>query len=162
MISASRIASLAAAVAFVGVAACSNDGPSAPTPGAPLLSKSGTAPSGGGGGGGGGGKNGGGSVDSSTSPSKSAPNGPPVAPSYSARIDSIGEVPTAMYYGTPAVWKIGGYIFESGYLTHLKPLAGPLVVGACVSVTFSTTITGAYFASEIKTELASKCGSPNN
>jgi hypothetical protein len=154
MISASRIASLATAIAFVGVTACSNDGPAAPTPSAPLLAKSGTAPSGGSGGG----KNGGGTVDSSTSPSKSAPNGPPVAPSYTARIDSIGEVPTAMYYGTPSVWKIGGYIFESGYLTHLKPLAGPLVVGACVSVTFSTSTTGAYLASEIKTEAASKCG----
>ena len=146
MSNASRIASLAAAVAVLGAAACSNDGPTAaPAPSAPSLAKSGTAPSGGGGGGGGGSSSG-------------TQSGPPVAPSYTAKIDSIGEVPTLMYYGTPSVWKIGGYIFESNYLTHLKALAGPLVVGACVSVTFSNSITGAYIASEIKTESPSKCG----
>ena len=155
MSNASRIASLATALAVLGAAACSNDGPTAaPTPSAPSFSKSGTAPSGGSGGGGGGG--GGGSVDTSTNSSPTG--GPPVAPSYTAKIDSIGEVPTLMYYGTPSVWKIGGYIFESNYLTHLKALEGPLVVGACVSVTFSNSVTGAYLASEIKTELASKCG----
>lgn len=152
----SRLTALfALAAAGTLAAACSDVAGPAVRPTAPSLAKSGTAPSGGGTGGG---KNGGGRVDSSTKSTPSAPNGPPVAPSYTARIDSIGVVPTAMYYGTPSVWKIGGYIFESGYLTHLKPLAGPLVVGACVSVTFSTTVTGAYFASEIKTELASKCG----
>ena len=63
-----------------------------------------------------------------------------------------------MYYGTPSTWTIGGYVFEANYLTHLKTPEGPLVVGACVSVTFSNTVTGAYMASEIKTELQSKCG----
>ena len=151
MTSLSRIVSLAAAVAFVGAAACSSEGPtSVPSPSAPSFAKSGTASSGGGGGGGGGG---------STSP---APNSPPVAPSYTARIDSIGEVPALLYYGTPSVWKIGGYIFESNSLTHLKPINGSLVVGACVSVTFSNSVTGAYVASEIKTELQSMCGASIN
>jgi hypothetical protein len=161
MISASRIASLAAAVAFVGVTACSNDGPSAPTPGAALFAKSGTAPSGGsgggGGGGGGGGKSGGGSGGAGVDNPGTAPSGPPVAPSYTARIDSIGTVPTTYYYGSPSVWKIGGYIFEANTLTHLKPLNGPFVVGACVSVTFSNSITGAYLASEMTTEPTTAC-----
>ncbi|AHG92965.1 hypothetical protein J421_5430 (plasmid) [Gemmatirosa kalamazoonensis] len=141
-----RLLSLTAAVALVGATACSNDGPAAPALGAPSLSKSGTAASGGSGGGGGG--------DNSTSTT----SGPPVAPSYTARIDSIGVVPTAMYYGTPSEWTIGGYRFEANSLTHLKAPEGPLVVGACVSVTFSVTYTGAYLASEIKTEQQSRCG----
>lgn len=149
MSSTHRIVSLAAAVALIGAAACANDGPTAaPSPRAPSFAKSGTAPSGG---------SSGGAIDTSTSTSSSSPSGPPVAPSFDARIDSIGAVPTAMYYGTPSVWKIGGYIFESNYLTHLKPATGPLVVGACVAVTFSQSYTGAYVASEIKTQDVSKC-----
>jgi hypothetical protein len=120
-------------------------------PNAPRLAKSGTAASGGSGGGGGGG-----GIDAPTnSPGQS---GPPVAPSFTARIDSIGVVPTALYYGSPSEWTIGGYLFEANSLTHLRTTNGPLVVGACVSVTFSQTYTGAYLASEIRSEAPSKCG----
>jgi hypothetical protein len=153
MSSAHHIARLAAALAFLGAAACSNDSPTGISTDAPLFSKSGTAPSGGGGGGGGGSSS---SSDSSTNSPTQA--GPPVAPSYTARIDSIGVVPTAYYYGTPSEWTIGGYIFEANTLTHLKPTAGPLVVGACVSVDFYVTVTGAYMATEMKTVAQSKCG----
>jgi hypothetical protein len=107
---------------------------------------------------GGGGAGGGGSTSPDSSTSSTGSSGIPVAPSFTARIDSIGVVPTAMYYGTPSQWTIGGYVFEANYLTHLKATNGPLVVGACVSVTFSTTYTGAYLASEIKSELPSRCG----
>ena len=145
-----RFLALAATIALATAAGCSNDGPTSPAANHAQLSKSGTAPSGGSGGGGST------APDSSTGSTSSA--GIPVAPSFTARIDSIGVVPTAMYYGTPSQWTIGGYIFEANSLTHLKAANGPLVVGACVSVTFSTTWTGAYLASEIKSETPSRCG----
>jgi hypothetical protein len=141
-----------AAAAFL--AACAETS-TAPDLGGASFAKSGTAPSGGSGGGSGGGSKGGGSTGGgggSTTPT----GGPPVAPSYTARINSIGKVPTGVYYGTPSQWTIGGYIFEGNYFTHLKPINGALVVGACVSVTFYESGTQ-YIASEIKTQVASKC-----
>jgi hypothetical protein len=148
-----RFTYLALGAAAVLAAACSDVSNPLSAPDTPSFAKSGTAPSGGGGGGGGGG--GKVSTDSSTN-SPASPSGIPIAPSYTARIDSIGVVPTAMYYGTPSTWTIGGYVFQASYLTHLKPLNGPLVVGACVSVTF-TEYDGVYNTSEIKTEQQSKC-----
>ncbi len=137
-----------AAAAFL--AACADTSSTAPDLGGASFAKSGTAPSGGGGSAGGGSTGGGNSTPS-------APAGsPPVAPSYTARIDSIGKVPTGVYYGTPSQWTVGGYNFEGNYFTHLKALNGPLVAGACVSVTFYES-GSQYIASEIKSVAASKC-----
>jgi hypothetical protein len=132
------------AAAFL--AACADTASTAPDLGA-SFAKSGTAT-------GGGGSTGGGS--STPTPSTSPAGGPPVAPSFTARIDSIGIVPTGVYYGTPSQWTVGGYSFEGNYFTHLKAINGPLVVGACVSVTFSES-GGLYIASEIKSVAATKC-----
>lgn len=140
---------LFAAASFAVLGACA-DSATAPDVGAPAFAKSGSAPSGGGGGkSAGGGKTGGGSTGTVS--------GPPVAPSFSGIINAIGVVPTTVYYGTPSEWTIGGYVFEGNFFTHLKMPNGPLVVGACVSVTFSDDGAGHYIASEIKSQLASKC-----
>jgi len=149
-----RLACLAAAVAFAGATACSNDGPSAPTPNAPNFAKSGTAPSGGGGGGsvgvdstgGGGGGGGGGTTQSGLSGS-----------SFTARVDSISNVPMTTYYAAPSTWGVGGYVFESTWDTRLKSTAAPFAVGVCLTVTFSTNGLGAHIASDIRTEVPSKC-----
>jgi hypothetical protein len=142
---------LALAATTSVLAACSDT--SSPTQiDAPSFSKSGTAPSGGD------------RVRVDTSKSTSTDNSTstgstskvPVGPTYTARIDSIGKIPTAMYYGTPSEWTIGGYIFHADYNTHLKATAGPLVVGACVSVDFME-YDGLYHASELKTVDQSKC-----
>ncbi|MEO8620945.1 MAG: hypothetical protein ABI625_07760 [bacterium] len=135
-----RSLSLIALAAVTALAACSDSSATSPvSPSSPTLAKSGTTSGGGGGGG-----------------STGAPS-IPVVPSFTARIDSIGIVPTGVYYGTPSEWTVGGYIFEGNYFTHLKALAGPLVVGACVSVTFSEPEPGHRVASEIKSEQSSKC-----
>lgn len=148
-----RVLFAAASLAVLGACA---DSATAPDVSAPAFAKSGSAPSGGGGGGGksGGGKTGGGSTGGGSTGTVS---GPPVAPSFSGIINAIGVVPTTVYYGTPSEWTIGGYVFEGNFFTHLKMPNGPLVVGACVSVTFSDDGAGHYIASEIKSQLASKC-----
>lgn len=144
-----RPVALFAFVLSIGTStACSDQTGTAPDLAGPSFAKSGTAPSGGGSKSGGG-KSTGGSTGGTVS-------GPPVAPSYTAHIDAIGIVPTSVYYGTPSEWTIGGYKFEGNYFTHLKALAGPLKVGACVSVTFYEGASG-YVASEIKTVAESKC-----
>lgn len=132
------------------LAACSNDvqGPLAPTNA--LLAKSGTAPSGGGSSKGGGGK-------SSTDSSSTNPSGPPVAPSYTAKITKMGVVPGGFYYGSPTDWEVGGYHFDAGYVTEYKPVNGPIVLGACVSVTFYDQADGDRYMTEMKTLAASKC-----
>ena len=132
----------------VVVAACSNDSPAPLAPDV-LLAKSGSAPSGGGGGGGGGG----GSTDSTGTTN---PSLPPVAPSYTAKITKMGVVPSGFYYGSPTDWEVGGYHFAAGYATNYKPVNGPIVLGACVSVTFYD-IPGDRFMTEMKTLAPSKC-----
>jgi len=140
-----RFTQLALGAAAVLAAACSDLSNPLVGPTAASFSKSGTAPSGGSS-----------KTDTTTKSPSPSPSGIPVAPSYTARLDSIGVIPTAVYYGTPSTWTIGGYTFQGSYVTHLKTLNGPLVVGACVSVTF-TEFDGVYNASEIKSEQASKC-----
>ncbi len=135
---------LFSAIAMTSIlAACSDVAATGPDVSAPSFAKSGTAV---------GGSSATGSTTTTTSTSSS-----PMAPSYSARITSIGLVPTGLYYGTPSQWTVGGFVFEGNYFTHLKPVAGPLVVGACVAVTFSEA-NGIRYASELKTVDASKCG----
>lgn len=146
-----RFTQVALSAAAVLAAACADvSSPNVLAPTSASFAKSGTAASGGGGGGGGG------TVSTDPTTNSPATSGPPVAPSYTAHIDSIGVVPTAVYYGTPSQWTVGGYTFQANYLTHLKATAGPLVVGACVAVTFSET-DGIYNASELKTVDQSKC-----
>lgn len=140
---------IGALASCIALAACSNDARSPLAPADVLLAKSGTAPSGGSGGGGGGGGGGG-----STTPS--TPNGPPVAPSYTAKITKMGVVPGGFYYGSPTDWEVGGYHFAAGYVTNYKPVNGPIVLGACVSVTFYD-ITDDRFMTELKTQDPSKC-----
>ena len=114
-----RFSQLALGAAAVLAAACSDLSNPLMTPSTASFSKSGTAPSGGSS-----------KTDTTTKPTSSSPSGIPVAPSYTARIDSIGVIPTAVYYGTPSTWTIGGYTFQGSYVTHLKTLNGPLEVGA--------------------------------
>ena len=80
-----------------------------------------------------------------------------VGPSFTARVDSISNVPLTTYYAAPSTWGVGGYVFESTWMTRLKSTAAPFAVGACLTVTFSTSSTGAYVASDIRTEVPSKC-----
>lgn len=129
----------------VVVAACSTESPSPLSPDV-FLAKSGTSTGGGGGGGGG--------TDTSTTTSPTS--GPPVAPSYIAKITKMGVVPGGFYYGSPTDWEIGGYHFAAGYVTNYKAVNGPIALGACVSVTFYD-IPGDRFMTELKTLSSSKC-----
>lgn len=148
-----RVSVLAASlVVCAALAACSSDTASPIAPDV-LFAKSGTAPSGGGGTGGG--STGGGS-SSTDSTGTAVQAGPPVAPSYTAKITKMGVVPTGFYYGAPSDWEVGGYHFAAGYATNYKPVNGPIVLGACVVITFYDT-PGDRFMTEMKTLSASKC-----
>ncbi len=145
--------SIRARVLFAAIAssalltACSSDDQSPTAPqSAAAFAKSGTAPSGGGSGGG---STGGSSTGGATV-------GPPVAPSYTARITKIGKVPAGFYYGTPSEWEVGGYAFKSVFVSNFKPVNGPIVVGACVSVTFYDADPDRILT-ELKTQVSSKC-----
>jgi hypothetical protein len=155
MIATHRIVRCSAALALAAVAACSSERLTSAAPHGPSLAKSGTVASGGGSSGGNTG--GGGSTTPSSPSSPSSPSGPPVAPSYTARIDSISNVPTALYYGQPSSWIVGGYLFQANSATHLKAAAGPLVVGACATVSFYDDGLGGYIMTELKTVDPSKC-----
>lgn len=134
--------------------ACSQDSSvTQPTLTAAFQGGSATGGGGGGGGGAGGGSVGGGGNSTPTPVTA----GPPVAPTYVARINAIGVVPAGLYYGTPSDWTVGGYVFKSAYLSSFKPVNGPIVVGACVSVTFVES-EGVYWMSELKTLQSGKCG----
>ena len=125
------------------LAACSSDDQSPTAPqSAAAFAKSGTVSSGGGTGG-----------SSSTGGSTV---GPPVAPSYTARITKIGEVPAGFYYGTPSDWEVGGYAFKSVFVSNFKPVNGPIVVGACVTITFYDAAPDRILT-ELKTQVSSKC-----
>ncbi len=127
-----RLAALAA-VAGGLLTACADQSPIT-APGTASFAKSGTAPSGGGGTSGGG--SGGGSTTPSTPSTPSTVGGLPVAPTYVGYITTMGVVPTGFYYGVPSGWQVSGYPFSAVYTTSYKPVNGPIVLGACVSVSF--------------------------
>lgn len=143
---------LATAVTAGLVAACS-DNSNVTAPSDAVFAKSGTAPSGGGGGGGGGG---GKKSTDTTKNSTPSVGGVPVAPDYNGRITKIGVVPPGFYYGTPSDWEVGGYAFKSAFVTSYKPVYGPIVVGACVSVTFYEAAPERIMT-EMKVQDPSKC-----
>jgi hypothetical protein len=148
-----RITSLTAAVAVVLAAACSSEGPLSPTPNAPSFAKSGAPVTVGATG----------AVDpTATGATGGASNRP--APtsglpgtSFTARADSISNVPLTVYYAAPSTWIVGGYVFESTWLTRLTDTKVPFAVGACLTVTFTPSNTGVYNATDIVSQAASKC-----
>ena len=85
-----------------------------------------------------------------------------VAPAH-ARGAALGVYNTLQSVGFFVGGAVGGWLMKDvGYPGLFAACAGLMllwlvVVGACVSVTFSQTVTGAYLASELKTVSASKC-----
>ncbi|MDB4874038.1 MAG: hypothetical protein JWM41_484 [Gemmatimonadetes bacterium] len=140
-----HITCLTAAIAVVLAAACSSEGPVAPTPNAPSFAKSGTTVSVG-------------AVDTTTSASnRPAPSSGLVGTSFTARADSISNVPLTVYYAAPSTWVVGGHVFESTWLTRLTDTKVPFAVGACLTVTFTPSNTGVYNATDIVSQVPSKC-----
>jgi hypothetical protein len=144
-----RVVSLVV-VAGVVMTACSEQS-SITAPGSANFAKSGTTQSGGG--------SGGGNTtptDTATAAPTTSPTGEPIAPTYTGKITTMGVVPAGFYYGSPSGWEVNGWAFASGFLTSYKPANGPIVLGACVTVSFNGT--GAdRFMTEMKTVSASKC-----
>ena len=128
---------VAAFAVLAVMAACANDatGPE-PTPAVALK-------------GGVGGGGGGGSVGS-------------VTPSFTGKVDSMGVIPLGFYYGNPTQWWIGGRRFQSLTTSRFKPLAGPIVVGACVNVSYTTGADGVDYFSDLKSEVMAACDAAAN
>jgi hypothetical protein len=78
-------------------------------------------------------------------------------PSFVGHVDSSGVIPSGFYYGGPSNWWVGGRVFQSVLLTRFKPLAGPIVVGACVTVSYNTGTDGIDYFTDMKSELEAVC-----